>query len=90
MKTYILENGKLNEYRRINVISSEEHIKRAYIELLKVQDSKLRIKLNDELCALRWLLADLAGDGDIQKVQEACEEIALKERIRDKELVLLK
>ncbi len=77
------------EYRNTGIISAEDHIKRAYIELLKIQDYKLRIRLNDELCGLRDLLTNLSSDGNMQEVQESYEEIALKERIRDKELVLI-
>ncbi len=75
------------EYRSTYVISDEDHIKRAYIELLKIQDHGLRIKLNNELCALRDILTNLSSGNNTQEVQESYEEIALKERIRDKELI---
>ncbi|MFA7157474.1 MAG: hypothetical protein WC123_07285 [Bacilli bacterium] len=76
------------EYRRTGKISDQEHIKRAYIELLKIQDVLLRIKLNDELCALRSILT--GSYGNMQEIQESCEEIVLKERIRDGELTFLR
>lgn len=79
----------MDEYRSTGVITDKEHIKRAYIELLKIQDYKLRIKLNNELCGLRDILTDSIRN-NTQEVQESCEEIALRERIRDKELILLK
>ena len=43
----------MDVYGNTGIISDKEHIKRAYIELLKVQDFKLRFKLNNELCILR-------------------------------------
>lgn len=75
--------------RRFKEVNREEnnlqHIKKAYIELLKVQ-GVTRIKLNDELCGLRSLLTDLL-DQDTQEIQENCEQIALKERFIDRELI---
>jgi hypothetical protein len=75
----------MKRMQETNIISNVEHIKRAYIELLKVQGVD-RIKINDELCGLRNLISDLV-ERDDREVQEECEEIALQERIRDKELI---
>jgi len=35
-------------------------------------------------------MTDLSSGANIQETQESCEDVALKERIRDREIILLK